>query len=155
MASAPVIAIGISWRDRDANRAKATCYCPISTPEDTAWSLAIAIANCMVAISDAVLTKIELVWRWRVDDLGTPPEESTVERKILMLVINEDAEINGMSIPSPRAALWETTGAYAGIRLDLLSAGAVGFADMLAVIDLQTEDGRIFGTELAAGGLAL
>ncbi len=117
--------------------------------------LAIAIADRMAALSDAVVTKIDLVWRYTIDSPGTPADTSDTSRKILMFVTNADDEINAMIIPSPQAAIWETVGAYAGIRLDLLSAGAVGFAAMLTAVDFRTEDGRIFGTVLAAGGLAI
>jgi hypothetical protein len=70
------------------------------------------------------------------------------------LMTNEDGEINGMIVPSPND-LWETTGSYAGIRLDLMSAGALAWIDMLAALDLRTQDNRQLGTILAAGGLAL
>lgn len=151
---APTIAIAISFNDRDGNRAKATCYCPVTASEENAWLLAMTIADRMQAFSDGVLFKVELTWKYRVEPTPTPPEDSTVERKLLLLVTNEDEEINGMIVPSP-GDVFESTGAYAGIRLDLASAGAIGFADMLLVVDLQTSDDRSVGTTLAAGGLAI
>lgn len=95
-----------------------------------------------------------MAWRWTIDEPGDPGENSTIERKLLLLITNEDQEINGVIAPSP-ADNWETTGNYAGIRLDLASAGALAFADMLGAIDLRTDDNRQLGTVLAAGGLAL
>lgn len=151
---APTIAIGISFNDRDGNRAKATCYCPIAASEDNAWALAMLIGDRMQAFSDGVLFKIELTWKYRIESPATPPDDSTVERKLLLLMTNEDEEINGMIVPSP-ADVFESTGPYAGIRLDLASAGAIGFADMLLVVELQTSDNRPVGTVLAAGGLAI
>src|SRR4051794_14254853 len=132
---APTIAIGISFNDRDGNRAKATCYCPVAASDENAWLLAMTIADRMQAFSDGVLYKIELTWKYRVEPTPTPPEDSTVERKLLLLVTNEDEEINGMIVPSP-GDVFEAAGAYAGIRLDLASAGAIGFADMLLVVAL-------------------
>lgn len=117
--------------------------------------LALGIADRISAVSDARIIKVELTWRYRPDSPGTPADSSDVSRKILMLVTNPDDEINGLIIPSPQAAIWEALGPYAGIRLDLLSAGAVGFVGLLTAVDLRTEDGRIFGTTLAAGGLAI
>lgn len=117
--------------------------------------LAIGISDRIAALSNAVLFKIELVWRYTIEPPWSPAEGSTIERKILMLMTNEDEEINGIVIPSPADSIWETLGSYAGIRLDLLSAGAVGFADMLTLVDLRTDDNRAVGTVLAAGGLAL
>jgi hypothetical protein len=155
VASAPVIAIGIYFRDRGYNRAKATCYCAVGISQAQAWTLALAIAARMSEVSDATMTKVDLVWRYSVDSAGTPAESSDISRKILMLVVNPDDEINGLIIPSPQAAIWEAIGPYAGIRLDLLSAGAVGFSGMLLAVDFRTEDGRIFGSDLQAGGLAI
>lgn len=117
--------------------------------------LAIAIADRIAALSNAILFKIELVWRYTIEPPWFPAEGSTIERKILMLMTNEDEEINGIMIPSPADSIWETVGSYAGIRLDLDSAGAVGFANMLLAVDLRTDDNRQLGTVLAAGGLAL
>lgn len=78
-----------------------------------------------------------------------------MERKVLLLMVNDADEINGIMVPSPDSAIFETTGAYAGIRVDLASAGAIGWADMLLEVDLRTDDNRALGAELAAGGLAL
>lgn len=116
--------------------------------------LAIAIADRMQALSNALLSKIELTWKYTIDSPAEPPFDSTIERKILMLITNEDGEINGLVIPSP-ADNWEIIGNYAGIRLDLESPAATGFVTMLESLDLRTDDNRALGTILAAGGLAL
>jgi hypothetical protein len=152
---APVVRIRITFRDRDGNRAQATCYCAVSTPQAAVWTLAYILAGRMAALSNALLTQIDLTWRYTIDVPIDPPDDSTNERKILMLITNADDEINGIMISSPRSELWETTGSYAGIRLDLASAGAVGFADMLTTMDLRTDDNRELGTVLSTGGLAL
>lgn len=154
MANAPVVAIGITFRDRDGNRAKATCYCAFALPVADVWTLAFRIAARMQAISSALLYKIDLTWRYTVDSPPDPALDSTTERKILLLITNADEEINGLVLPSP-AENWEVLGNYAGIRLDLASAGAVAFAAMLLTADLRTEDNRAFGTTLVAGGLEL
>ena len=154
MANSPTVAIGITFRDRDGNRAKATCYCAFAAPVADVWTLAFALAARMEALSNALLYKIDLSWRFTVDSPAEPALDSTNERKLLLLITNEDEEINGLVVPSP-ADNWEATGPYAGIRLDLASAGAVGFVAMLESIDLRTDDNRPVGTILAAGGLAI
>jgi hypothetical protein len=148
------IAIDLSFRDRDGNRAKATCYCAVATSTADAWMLAIAIGDRMQALSNAILFKIQLTWRYTVDSPAEPAIESDIERKILLLVTNEDEEINGIVIPSP-GDIFEAIGAYAGIRLDLATAGAIGFADMLLSVELQTDDNRAVGTQLVTGGLTI
>ena len=149
-----MVKVGITYRDRDSNSATLTCYCAFATSIVDAWSFAIAMAAATGAMSDAVLTGIDIAYRWTIDTPATPADSSSIERKILMLMVNEDDEINGMMVPSPRADLWETTGSYAGIRLDLAGAGALAWIDMLAALDLRTKDDRELGV-LAAGGLAL
>jgi len=113
-----------------------------------------AIAGAAGAISDATVTGIDIAWRWTIDEPAAPAESSNIERKLLMLMVNDAGEINGMIIPSPRADLWETTGSYAGIRLDMSSAGALAWIAMLASIELVTPAAHELGA-LAVGGLAL
>lgn len=108
----------------------------------------------MQALSNGILSKIDLTWRYTVDDLAEADASADLQRKILMLMTNEDEQINGIVIPSPRD-IWESSGAYVGIRLDLASAGAVEFAAMLLTMNLRTNDNRAVGTVLAAGGLAI
>lgn len=154
MARSPVVKIGLTYRDRDSNKAVFTCYCAFDIPIVDAYTYAVAMASRVSAISDALIVAIDLTWRWTIDDPGFAPLGSTIERKILLLMTNEDGEINGIVVPSP-SDNWEHTGAYAGIRLDLASAGALAWLDMLAALDLRTEDNRAVGTVLAAGGLAI
>lgn len=146
--------MGFSFRDRDGNSAKATFYCVWISSIADVWPAAYAIADQLSALSDAILYKIELVYRYREVDPPEAPAESTIERKVLMLITNDDDEINGLMIASP-GDIFETSGSYTGIRVDLAGAGAIGFADMLTVLDLRTDDNRQLGTVLAAGGLAL
>jgi hypothetical protein len=146
--------MGLSFRDRDGNRAKATCYCAFAMSQSDAWALAFGIGDRMQAISNGVLFKVELTWRYTIDSPAAPAAGSNVARKILMLVTNEDDEINGIVIPSP-GDIFESIGAYAGIRLDLATSGAIGFADMLLVVELRTSDDRAVGTHLVTGGLQI
>jgi hypothetical protein len=155
MASSPVAKIGLSFLDRDSNTSKMTFYCAFSVSISDAMLAAASIASRVIAMSDAVIIGIDIAYRWTIDDPGDPGDESSIERKLLLLMVNSDDEINGMTIPSPNSENWETTGNYAGIRLDLTSAGALTWSAMLAALDLRTDDNRAVGTVLAAGGLAL
>lgn len=154
MASSPVVRIGITFRDRDGNSAKMTCYCAFAVPITVAMSAGMTIADAASALSDGALERVEVAYRWTIDDPATPAESSDIERKLLMLVVNDAEEINGVIIPSPRD-LWESTGSYTGIRLDLGAPAALGFVAMLEALDLRTGDNRELGTVLIAGGLAL
>lgn len=153
MANSPVVKIGVTFSDRDSNSAKTTFYCAFAVPIADAMAAAMAIASRVVAVSDAVLVSVDVAYRWTIDDPGTPAESSNIERKLLLLMTNTDEEINGMIVPSA-GDNWESTGNYAGIRLDLASPAALGWVAMLAALDLRTADNRQLGTVLAAGGLA-
>ncbi len=154
LANSPVVKIGVRFRDRDSNSAKITFYCPFATPIADAMTLALAYAARAAAVSNGVVDQVELAYRYTIDDPPDPPDDSNVNRGVLLLITNDAGEINGMVIPSP-GEIWETTGSYAGIRVDLAGAGALTFAAMLGAIDLRTDDNRQLGTILAAGGLAL
>jgi len=146
--------MGFTFRDRDGSSAKATFYCAWASSITEVWPAAYAIGDQLSALSDGVLYKIELSYRYTVDEPLAAADTSTNERKVLMLITNDDDEINGIMIPSP-GDIFETTGSYAGIRVDLANEDVVVFADMLLAIDLRTDDNRQLGTVLAAGGLAL
>jgi hypothetical protein len=141
--------------DRDGNDATMTFYCAFAVPIEDAVASAIAIADGLAMLSDAVITRVSLSWRATIDDPAMPAESSDISRKLLMLITNPDDEINAVIIPSPDADIFETTGSYAGIRLDLTHAGALAFADMLTTMEFRTDDNRQLGTDLVAGGLAL
>jgi hypothetical protein len=154
VANSPVVVIGVTFRDRDSNRAKITFYTPWTLTIADVWSLANTLASAAESISDAQLYKIELLYRWRADEPPEAPESSDVERKLLLLITNDAGDINGLIIPSP-SDVWELTGSYAGIRVDLVNAAIVLFAEALAALDYRTDDDRALGQVVAAGGLAL
>jgi hypothetical protein len=145
--------VGITFRDRDGNSAVLTVYCAFATPITDAWVFALAMVGAVAPLSDALIVAVQIAYRWTIDDPATPAESSNIERKLLLLHVNDSDEINGMMIPSPRADLWETTGNYAGIRLDMASAGALALIDMLAGIELLTKQAHPLGA-LVVGGLA-
>jgi hypothetical protein len=153
LASSPVVKVGVTFRDRDGNSATLTSYCTFAVPIADAWTFALGVADRVAPLSDAVITAIQIAYRWTIDAPAAPADSSSIERKILLLMVNADSEINGMMIPSPRVELWETTGNYAGIRLDMASAGALAWVDMLANVALLTRDARDLGS-LITGGLA-
>lgn len=155
MASAHAVVIGISFRDRDGNQAKITCYSPWSFTVAALWTCAETLAERIQALSDAVLVKIELLWRFRPDTIPEAPESSNVERKLLLLIENENEEINGLIVPSVIVDIFEQSGVYAGIRADLDHPGFDAFMALLTTINFQTKDNRALGDTIAAGGLAI
>jgi hypothetical protein len=153
LASSPVVKVSITFRDRDGNSAVLTVYCAFATPIADAWTFALAMVGVVTPLSDGLIVAVQIAYRWTMDDPATPAESSNIERKLLLLHVNSEDEINGMIIPSPRIELFETLGNYAGIRLDLASTGALAWIDMLTRVELLTREGHELGV-LAVGGLA-
>ena len=118
------------------------------------WTLAYTLADAVSDLSDGVLAEISILYRWRDYTPTEAPESSDVERKVLFLITNLDGDINGVIIPSP-IEIWEITGSYAGIRVDLLHASVVALQEALEAQDYRTDDNRQLGTMITAGGLAL
>lgn len=118
------------------------------------WTLAYTLSDAISAISDGVIAEITILYRWRDYTPAEAPSSSNVERKVLFLVTNLDGDINGVIIPSP-IDIWEITGSYAGIRVDLLHASVIALQEALEAQDYRTNDDRQLGQVVAAGGLAL
>lgn len=154
MANAPIVEIGITFRDRDGAKGRMTFSTPWNLTIADIWLLANRLADRASALSNAPLYRIDLLYRWRPDDQPEAPASSDVSRKLLLLITNAQQEINGMIIPSTRD-VFESTGSYAGIRADLLHPAIVQFGELLLSIPFQTEDGRDLGATIAAAGLTL
>lgn len=154
MADSPVIAIGLTYRDRGGNRAKCTTYCAWATPIAAVWDLANAFRSAIAPLTSAQLVKIEITYRHTIDDQADDQADADLERRVLFLVENADGMINAVLIPAPRE-MWEISGPYAGIRVDLLSTSAIAFVELIQAIELRTRDGGDFGNNLVVGGLAL
>lgn len=154
MANSPVVVIGFTFTDRDANTAKVTFYTDWTLAIGDVQALADYIESRLVSVSDAVLSRVEIVFRWRADDPPEAPETADLERKLLLLITNDAGEINGLIIPSP-IDLFEPLGPFAGVRADLTNAAVLAFQDMLGEFEFRTADDRQLGQVIAAGGLAL
>lgn len=140
--------------DRDGNKAKSTFYVPWGTSMADAWTMAYELANRVSSLSNGVLVRIELVYKYRPDAVPAAPDGSTNERKLLLLITNDVGEIYGLVVPSP-GDIFELAGAYTGIRVDLNNSVVIAFGEMLAAVELRTDDNRPVGTEITTGGLAL
>lgn len=96
-----------------------------------------------------------MLWRYKVDPITPAAIGSNVRRNILLFIENEQGDINGVRIPSPKSELFEQTGKYAGIRLDKTNSNVVQFQNLLLTQDFKTSDARQLGNVLLTGGMAL
>lgn len=154
MGNAPTAAIKLTFLDRDQNEAQVNFYVPYSTTVEQAWAVADAIAARVQVLSNALLWRIQLVWKWTADMPGPADVDSNVRRALLLLVQASDERINALLVPSPRDSVFEIDGRYAGVRVDLDNAAVSGFVSVLE-LPLLTPDGGAFGTDIITGGLSL
>lgn len=154
MGNAPTAAIKLTFLDRDQNEAQVNFYVSYGATAEQAWEVADAIAARLQVLSNALLWRIQIVWKWTADMPGPADVDSNVRRAVLVLVAGPDDAINALLIPSPRSTIFEADGRYAGIRLDLDNAAVSGFVSVLE-LPLLTPDGGAFGTDIITGGLSL
>jgi hypothetical protein len=141
------------FADRDGNRGALQWYIPSSLDPDTVLASAIAIALPRIqACSDSVFDHVTLEYRSLPGASSLPGATSNMRRKALLIFRNADSELDALSIPSPVDSLFESSGIYAGMRVD---AGQLAdLVDMLDSILFRTKDDRPFGSLFIAGSLA-
>lgn len=150
-----ITAVGeILWADKDGDTAKFSTRFPISLSLEDAFSSAMAIANAAMAISDAVPIRITLRYRSHDDDAQPAGPGSNVAR-ILCLYYSNDVDTEPVFIPSGDLSLLETTGRFAGIRLDLSNPAVASLADALttALAGSLDANGGEWGRVLVVGGI--
>lgn len=156
MGNAPVVRICFTFSDRDTNTADIHFYLPFDTPVATVFDFAYGVVPYLHAISDATVTRITVRYAHTIDTPPEPPITSELQRKLLLFLGEEDS-YEALKVPSPRQEIFEDTGPYAGIRLDMSNPTVQAFATNYPLwsIPLCTEDGEVIAVPLVTGGLAL
>lgn len=144
------------WRDRGGNSAKLTVRFPFSIGRDTAFSSLTAIANAAQAISDAAIERITLRYNYHEDGPIAPGILSDVGY-YLCLYYSNDVDTEPVFVPSPRTSILETSGSFAGIRLDMANPEVVSLTDALtsALGGILAPDGLPWNRWLGGGGRTL
>jgi hypothetical protein len=156
MPHAPTMRVAFTFSDRDGNTGDLHLYLPFSTTETEAFACAEAMLPYLHAISNAVVTRITLQYTATIESSTTPAAQSDIHRKLLLFVGNGE-NIEALTILSPDLDLFETTGPYAGIRVDMQSSLIAAFTNSYSTwaIPFCTEDGDVIGPTLIMGGLSL
>lgn len=145
--------VQITLQDRDRNDGAVHWNIPSSvTFDDVIAALLSTGLPRIAALSDATFTRMTVTYRHTVNAPALAPIGSSTHRKLMVFVRNADQDLDMISVPSPIASLFESTGAYAGIRA--LPAELLDLLDLLDLLPFVTRDGRILGIEYAAGALA-
>lgn len=144
------------WADRGGRQAKTTLRLPFALSFAEAYSAASTLTSLMAAISDAVPISITLRWQYREDNPDEPGVLSNVGR-YLCLYYSNDVDIEPIFVPSPNPTYLETTGNFAGIRLDLSSPEVVALANALseALAGILAPDDVPWNRWLVGGGRTL
>lgn len=142
--------------DRDRREAKIRFCLPfaISLPN------AVAVRNLQIAniaqLTDAIVSRTMFSWVWTDP---TPPSAgilSDTKRSGLLYYRNSE-RWEMFRIPSPKGGLFETTGPYAGIRLDRTNPAVEASLQALStgLTQTVTPEGNEWPDEFIVGGLAI
>lgn len=142
--------------DKDARKGQVTIHLPFATPHDTAFSKAYTIAAAIDSISNAQLLSITIRYDHKEEAPLAPDILSNVGYYLCCYYSN-DVDTEPIFIPSPHPDVLETTGDFAGIRLDLSNPSVVSLADALTTALATTlgPDGVVWNRWLVGGGRTL
>lgn len=144
----------IVWGDRDGDTAKFTVRFPFSISRDNAFSSLQSIASAIQGISNAVPVRITVRYGYHEDSPDVPSLLSNVGR-YLCLYYSNGVDTEPIFVPSGDESLLETSGRFAGIRLDLADPSVVSVALALSTALLATSDqtGAGWDRVLVVGGI--
>lgn len=131
-------------------------YLPFATPIDTVFLFVSAAIPVLNGVSDAIVRGADVYYRHIIDNPPPTVGLALVHQKLLLFYRNGDYS-ECVFIPAPKAEIFEQTGQYAGMRLDLGNPLVQTFSQDIAAmgIELTTVEGDPLGVDLVAGGLAL
>jgi hypothetical protein len=150
------VAVELMYKDNDGGQAKVTIRLPFGASRDTALAAGQTIAGAISALSDALLVSITA--RYNLED--TSPDAPGILSNVgyyLCLYYSNDLDTEPVFVPSPNPAVLETTGSFAGIRLDLSNPAVVALADALtdALAETLGPDASPWNRWLERGGRTL
>lgn len=145
--------VRLTLQDRDHNDGTVQWNIPSTVTFDSvvAALLAEGIPRVM-ALSDATFMRATVFYTHTANAPAPAPESSSTHRKLMLFVRNINSDLDMISIPSPIAAIFDSSGLYEGIRVNPLA-----IADMIALLSMlpfRTKDNRLLGSEYITGALA-
>lgn len=145
------------FRDRDGQEASTHIYLPFAYTLDQIFAFVNAAIPRYLAVSNAIIVRVEVVYEWYYRNLPEAEEGSDSTRTLLLFYRNENGTIDVLSIVSPRNTIYETTGPYAGIRIDKNHPAIVAWQDITVngLLTFVNQYGELLGPELLTGGIAI
>lgn len=144
--------IRFRFRDNNGGKAQMRVY-PRDTSEAGASAYALALASACATLSDAVLYEVTIIWPLAIPAPPATPPDSDV-RTAAVLFYRNATDVASVTLPAPRALLFETAGPYAGLRITRASAQLSGLLQTLdgLVQGLLDPLGRPYGPVFSVGG---
>ena len=154
----PVPTMALEWHaaDKGKGRALTTMRLPFSISEADADSVTTVLHAAMVPLINCVITRVG--WRWIRNNSDTDPAEIGSNTQVLLALFYRNGEHwEALYLPSPKPEFLETSGPYAGIRLDMSNPDVVTAIEALsaALADVVTPEGDAFPTDFVVGGKVL
>jgi len=151
----PVPTMALEWHaaDRDKGRALTTMRLPFAVSPADADSVTDELHSVIQPIINCTITRVGWRWIFRNDDTETAESGSTTQILLALFYRNGD-RYDAIYLPAPNPDFWETTGPYAGVRLDMSNPTVVAAIEALstALAEAVTPGGEPFPTEFVVGG---
>lgn len=154
MDAAKTCRIEMVFTDREDRKSKTLFHLPFFTPPNTAFTKGLSVGAALQAASEAVLIGVKVFYSWKESNPGEAGPESNV-RSLVGLFYRNESEYEALWLPSPKAIIFENTGAYQGIRVDPTVPELAPFVgpSALVVSAMATPEGTPFPTVYVVGGL--
>jgi hypothetical protein len=152
----PRMAVSVGFEDRGGHRRYTRLWFPSSLHTDALRAYMDYWIARTKPITDAHICSWEA--QYTIEDFTKPVHADTSDtgRRVVLYYSNGPVW-DRLIIPSPRPALFETMGAYAGIRLDtanlMVQAILLGLQEVVSYV--VTSDGEPFPPQFQVAGLVL
>ena len=130
----PVATVELVWQDDSGSTAATYLYCPSSLTVIEIDAFATAAASILVPLTDAVLIKQRIKYKWAPDERGIASGGASIkDTGSFFFSTGEENPIELIVVRSLKPELVETTGTGAGIVIDATNSYVIAFED--AVVD--------------------
>lgn len=126
----PTAAVKITFRDASGSNGSMLIHMPFDTSTTVALAAAVAIADTLPAISDAVVTGFSLSYEYREDAPGTPVAGSRVENRGKFSWLCANALETEFGVPAIKNSVLLPDG-----RIDTSNVAVVAMVDVVEAVD--------------------
>ena len=130
----PSAAVELIWQDETGSTAMTTWFAASSLTVEEIDAFAITLASILASLTDAVLVKQRIIYKWAPEVRGTASAATSIKRTgIFFFSTGDDMPEALISVPSVKDAILETTGPREGVGVILSNSDVIAFET--AVID--------------------